>query len=533
MLKSDSMDVRTAIIKTASSAKQRVSGDQYPIDGKPPGEIIPPPAVQVPAVQVVPESSVASSSPAGINSTTPIAMDCKYDMAHLKQLQQTYELQNKIEYTKRYVRGSRQNIPRKSITKVEQKFMSNKVQVLDLNKQYHNDQCPELLEVPVPQSPFPSHANASDYIFGVSTTYKRFADPKTSSLNEWTYWLTDSRGNSNGGKLVLMLLDASDEELESAYDQLTAKGIDVDVYQSDPNLEMAVRYLTLVPTLYTHPERQNRKWLVVCDDDTFFPSFNSLHERFEQYDHTQPMYIGTFSEDVNNIQRHGSQAFGGGGVFLTQAMGKVVTDKYQSCRSEQKVKEADSGWGPQGDILLRKCIYENSETKLTLVNELWQLDLYGDPSGFYESGLKPLSLHHYRGGGWHLAFPWHYTKVSHVCGEDCMMQRFQFADDFILANGFSVAHYPKGINFDLNQVERTFTSAPDDYGWNLDFKFGPQRQSLLNTGRKISWDLKEATVNDDGSVTQIYIRKHDDNRWKTDGREMSGIDGVIELVWIP
>jgi hypothetical protein len=165
---------------------------------------------------------------------------------------------------------------------------------------------------------------------------------------------------------------------------------------------------------------------------------------------------------------------------------------------------------------------------------LWQLDLFGDPSGFYESGIAPLSLHHYRGGGWHIALPWQYTKIAHLCGEDCTLQRFKTKDNYVISNGFSVAYYPKGIDFNFNQLERTFHPAPEDKGWNLDYMFGPQRPSLHKTGRKMSWDGQEAVVNADGSVSQIYVRKGNDVRWTSpDGEPMNKIDGIIELVWIP
>ncbi|KAH8885327.1 glycosyltransferase family 31 protein [Thozetella sp. PMI_491] len=532
MLRSDDMDVRRAIITTAKNAKQSLTS-QRPLNE---------PELYTPVANVKPETNTTnttntSATALSPGTTEPIVshtMTCDYDMERLKTWQQKYELQPKFEYTKRYLQISRQDIQRKSVTKLSQKFLPGKAKVVNVGKTYKPETCPEPLNVPVTKSPYPSTANASDFIFGVSTTYKRFNNPATSSINEWTYWLTDSQGNSNGGKLILMLLDASDAELMDAYERLTKVGIDVDVYQSDPTMEMAVRYLTLVPTLYNHPDRKGRKWIVTCDDDTFFPSFHALTERLEQYDHESPLYIGTFSEDVNNIDRHGSQAFGGAGVFLSVPLAKMVKENYESCKAEDKIKEANSGWGPQGDILLRKCIYENSETRLSLINDLWQLDLWGDPSGFYESGIKPLSLHHYRGGGWHIALPWHYTKIAHICGEDCTLQRFRTADDFVISTGFSVAQYPKGINFDLNQFERTFTAAPEDKGWNLDFKLGPQRQSLRGTGRKLSWDLQESTVNQDGTVTQVYVRKSGDQRWKTDtGAPMSKMDGLIELVWMP
>ncbi|KAH6845717.1 glycosyltransferase family 31 protein [Chaetomium sp. MPI-CAGE-AT-0009] len=517
------MDVRGAILKTAASAREAMTM-QTPI-GRPES------AGWGPGGEVA-EQDAGEAQPTLSHSSH--VMTCGYDMERLKRWQELYGLEETFEYTKRYVQASRQDIPRKSVTRLDQDFLADAVKVVDVNRQYQAETCPEPLVAPVTMSPFPSTANASDFMFGVSTTYKRFLDLRTSPINEWTYWLTDGKGNSNGGKLVLLLLDASDEQLEDAYSKLSSVGIDVDVYRSDPSLIMAVRYLALAPKLYNHPDRVHKKWLVICDDDTFFPSFNALADRFAQYDHTRPMYIGTFSEDVNNIQRHGSQAFGGAGVFLSVPMAAIIAERFDTCSSENKIRQSDTGWGPQGDIMLRMCIYDNSEVRLTLLNDLWQLDLLGDPSGFYESGVKPLSLHHYRGGIWHIAHPWHYTKVAHACGEDCTLQRFQTADDFIIANGYSIAYYPRGIDFDLDQFEATFRPAPDDKGWNLDFMMGPQRPPLRKTGRKIAWDLLEANVNEDGSVSQVYVCKRNDGRWTNgDGSPMNNRDGIIELVWLP
>lgn len=530
LFRSEAADVRTALLKTATSAKEAVTS-QRPLNSyynEGPGDD---------EDTTVEKWESADPEPAKTNiknsSRTP-NMECGYDMDRLRDWQKKYQLQPKFEYVKRYVQASRQNIARKSMTKLQQQFLPDFMKVVDTKKTYHADECPEPLTVPVTMSPFPKTANASDFMFGVSTTYQRFTDPRTSPVKEWTYWLTDGKGTSNGGKLILMLINASDDELEQASTQLRAAGIDADIFRSNPSMPMAVRYLTLVPTMYYHPATSTKRWLVTADDDTFFPSMHALTEQFEHYDHTQPMYIGTLSEDTQQTARHGPSAFGGAGVFLSVPMAQLVASNYDTCRSDAAVRAADSGWGPQGDILLRRCIYDHSDVRLTLLNSLWQLDLYGDPSGFYESGIKPLSLHHYRGGGWHVAHPWHYTKVASVCGEDCTLQRFQTADNFVIANGFSVAYYPRGIDFDVEQFERTFAPAPEDKGWNLDYTMGPQRPALQGTGRKISWDLQEATVQGDGSVSQVYVRKHDDWRWKNAGGSwMSDVDGVMELVWLP
>ncbi|KAJ6785172.1 hypothetical protein PWT90_01583 [Aphanocladium album] len=471
------------------------------------------------------------------NDTLHFNMNCGASIDHLFELKYRYSLDDRFQYMKRYVRFTRtEGLERKSMTKLGQNLLPYEFQFKAVDVRQNKaieDECMAPLEVAVPKSGLPRTVNASDFIFGVSTTYNRFIAAETSPINEWTFWLTNGNGRSNGGKLVLMLLDATDEQLQEVANTLGDVNIDADVYHSDSRLEMAVRYLTLVPTLYTHPDARHKKWLVTCDDDTFFPSMHGLIAKMNSMDYTREMYVGTLSEDVGAIERHGSQAFGGGGVFLSLPLARRITELYGSCTTSQKIQEADSGWGAQGDIILRKCIYEHTETRLTTVWDLWQLDILGHPSGFYESGVKPLSLHHYRGGGWHRADPAQMARVAHTCGEDCTMLRFQTPDDFILS-GYSIAHYPHGVTFDVHQVEATLHAAQDNKGWNFDYKLGAQRPSLLGTGRKIAWDLQEAHVDPDGSIRQTYTRKHNDERWtESDGRPMSNIDGVIELVWIP
>jgi hypothetical protein len=464
----------------------------------------------------------------------PVVLDCAINSKRLQSLRKSYNLTDKIEYGQRYIKTYQDNVERKSLTKINHDLFPEDFEVIELKDPALTSKCYEPLEITVPKSPFPKTADASELLFGISTTYKRLTDEKTSPLDEWAHWLTDGQGKSNGAGLILRLVDATDAQLYDTQRVLRSMGIDVKVSHSNSAIEMAQRYLSLLPALYGDSSRKSRKWLVMCDDDTFFPSMNSLLSRLEGFNQYEDMYIGTFSEDVLNIQRHGSQAFGGAGVFFSIHMAETVSKLYDQCSTPEKVKESNTGWGPQGDILLRKCIYENTEVRLTMMPELHQLDIQGDPSGFYESGLAPLSLHHFKGGIWHKAKPYEGAKVVHACGEKCFLQRFWTADDFVISNGYSVAHYPKGLQFDINQIERTFHPAPNDYGWNLDFMLGgPGRRSLVGTGRKVAWELKESVRQDDGSVRQSYIRKAKDRRWTENNEPMFELDGLMELIWIP
>ncbi|RCI12722.1 hypothetical protein L249_0503 [Ophiocordyceps polyrhachis-furcata BCC 54312] len=455
--------------------------------------------------------------------------DCSVDVQRLAEIKKRYGLGETVQYLRRSVRFNRlPGLKRKRMTMIPHKLVPDAFHIVDFSRpQEVYNRCQGPISVDVPVSGFPSTVDASDFIFGVSTTYARFLDPGSSQVEDWTAWLTDGNGHSNGAKLVLTLIEAKPNELAEAADRLRKLGIKATVLASDPTANMAIRYVQLVPTINKMLDAsQSYKWVVLCDDDTFFPSMHALVKRFRSLDSSRKMYVGTLSEDIGAVHRHGSQAFGGAGVFLSVPLvRKISKDCAQGISDLKKSRDL------QGDMVLRECIYEKTDTRLTTIPSLWQLDLMGDPSGFYESGVKPLSLHHYR--SWHEAKPGQMIKIARTCGEDCFMQRFQTADDFVLS-GYSVAYYPGGVDFDANQMEKTSRPSQDDLGWNFDYKFGPQRPALERTGKKIAWELQESTVETDGSVSQVYIRRQDDSRWvDQQGGAMSDLDGIIELVWAP
>lgn len=460
-----------------------------------------------------------------------VRRNCAFDASHFSEIKKRYNIDDQFDYFSRTVSFRRTDkVLRKSITTVSQALVDSKTVTVDTSRLDNSDltrkDCSKPIEVDVSKSGFPSTADASGLIFGVSTTFERLSKSRSEIIGDWQYWLTNGNGASNGGKLYLVLFEASDSELQEARQFLHDAGIDGHVDRSTDR-DMPVRYIKLVLHLYQQRNPQKTKWLVLCDDDTFFPSMHGLIQNLGTFDPSKQLYIGALSEDVGAVERHGSQAFGGAGVFLSMPMAKIIADSMGSCASREKVEAA--GW--QGDKLLRNCIYENSDARLVTLPGLWQLDFRGDPAGFYEWGQKPLSLHHYRGGGWHEARPGQFSKIAHACGEDCILQRFQTADNFIIS-GHSVAFYPEGVTFETSQVERTF-EALWETGWNFDFVFGPQRPSLQNTAKKISWELQGSEVLSDGAILQTYLRRRNDVRWKgSGGQQLGNRDSVLELIWV-
>lgn len=157
------------------------------------------------------------------------------------------------------------------------------------------------LEVHVMKTPRPDEIDASELLFGVSTTYKRFRDAAQGPVKEWVRWLTDGNGTSNGAGLVLQLHDTTEEQLIAAQKWLTGVGIAATVIHSDPSLDMPGRYIDLIPNLYSHPTRPSRNYLALIDDDTFFPSLGALIKELHTYDPAEENYIGTLTERLDFI----------------------------------------------------------------------------------------------------------------------------------------------------------------------------------------------------------------------------------------
>ncbi|KAH8651891.1 hypothetical protein BGZ60DRAFT_420459 [Tricladium varicosporioides] len=452
--------------------------------------------------------------------------------AWVKQVLRNHTIGPEITYAVRTIQYIPDAKERLSITEVDHALFPDKFQDITVNSGVSLP-VGKTLHVHVKQLSRPDDVDASSLIFGVSTTFDRFSSEKTTPIKEWTRWLTDGKGRSNGAGLILALYNATDFEVEHACACLTQAGINATVVASNSQLDMPGRYVDLVQMLYNHPTRKERKYFALIDDDTFFPYMSELLQTLFKYDYKKPYYIGTFTERVDWIlSNHAPMAYGGGGIFLTAPVTrKIVT---LPCLEKNEEGKYILG-GDQGDRLLYNCLHQHTDITLTYLALLHQLDQFGDPSGFYESGRQPLSLHHYK--SWHNVFPAKIHTVADACGEDCVLQRFKFSDNFIISNGYSVAEYPHGITFDPLQMENTFDipTENDFHDVLLAYSFGEMRKGLSDTGRKRSWHLLESRRERDGRVMQIYLKRRGDGRWvnEKDGEAHPSRDSVVVLTWAP
>ncbi|KAA8566883.1 hypothetical protein MFRU_007g00440 [Monilinia fructicola] len=419
---------------------------------------------------------------------------------------------------------------RPSITTIDEPlFDSQKVfQRGELSIDSSVDHCsPLTLEVPYPPV---TEVDASNMIFGLQTTMKRLRETK----QHLARWLP------NTGARLFAIVKESEEELASKSDifrlqkEYRKAGMQITIIPPVKKEDFFnQRYFSLINVMYAARNKKTQ-WTVIMDDDTFFPSFRALLDELALHDHTKPQYIGGLSEDWGAVKTYGLMAFGGAGVFLSTPLAKIVHDNNEECKNNMRFTS--------GDTLVMDCIYLHSDAKLKPIAGLSQIDLTGDHSGFYENGRRILSLHHWKAGS-ATKYPYEMDKmhlVSNVCDE-CFLQRWQFENDVVLTNGFSIAKYPEGSlqrgamsqlnnstfvddgGIDLRRTEVTWDNKNVDVSHSL----APTRPGL-NEEQKTSWIFLDSFLIENGNaVRQVYLRR----RTEGEGEARKGSDEVLVLNW--
>ena len=359
-------------------------------------------------------------------------------------------------------------------------------------------------------------------LFGVATSYERMKD----SLPVFAHWLAGT-----GAQLVAVISDAATHsstfdlaELENEYRNsgilatLVVPTLKTGIPRksesrtgSPPPVEQL--HFLLIRTLLSHATPKTH-WLSIIDDDTFFPALHPLHLALQAHDHTLPRWLGALSDNLDAIQTWGIMAFGGAGIFLSIPLARQLEPHLEDCIRD---RELDSG-----DGMLRDCMYTHTTTKLTVVDGLYQHDMFGDIAGFYEAGRKVLSVHHWK--SWYKAPVVKMAAVAAVCG-DCILQRWRLGGDTLLANGYSVSVYRDGLDgVDLGLVEGTF-EFENAVNKKFAFTYGPFRKRLGEREKK-SYRLVGVSGGGRGAgeFRQVYVHRA--------VREGKGeMDEVVELIW--
>lgn len=451
----------------------------------------------------------------------------------------TYKLTPTFDYTSRDINTIQNTTSgRPLVTQINEPLFKDFSTIkLEESHTLNKTECLPPLILEVAQGP-PPEEDASHIIFGMQTTMPRL----TETVKHVARWLPGT-----GSQLHSIVVEKEGVPADTAEMRLlqqTFHNQDMNVTIIPPlekDHSFPQRYFSIVEMLY-NARTPKTKWLAIMDDDTFFPSMPALTKMLATHDHTIPQYIGSVSEDWGAIKMYGFMGFGGAGIFLSLPTAENLVAHKKDCNVNPRTTA--------GDITILDCIYRFSDTKLTRVNALHQMDLYDDQSGFYESGREILSTHHWKGNPNLPMDKMH--LVNDICGQ-CFLQRWQFPGDWLLANGYSVTNYPfghlsgdikgKGLLDDLipeglkkekdekkERIRKAETSKIDllavEETWhdggeiNVDHSLGPVRPKLKEE-LKVSFRLVDSVLLDGGYVRQVYIKKGGEGK----------NDSVVVLNW--
>ncbi|KAK8010406.1 hypothetical protein PG990_009371 [Apiospora arundinis] len=333
---------------------------------------------------------------------------------------------------------------------------------------------PTVLKLPLLGPPkLPDQVDASALLFGISTTYSRLVASNASLLHDWARWLTDGHGRSNGAELLLVLHRASASEVGHVKSKLRAMGIDAVVRSSGEGeavggnahdadntwsyLELAGQLARRALEITSKNEeagkngrKKEKKYLGLVDDDVFFPSMHRLLTQLGEFDPSQNAYVGLPSERVDWTTTEGGNVtltYGGGAVFLTRPM--AITVSKMPCARQPQPEEAAAATMGQWDERLYQCVTAHHNIRFHIIPSLYTPEddnASANEAGGYESGLQPLTLHHYRQRHQQFA-PSRAHMITSLAGESSFLQRFWFrGDGWILVNGHSIVEYPDGVD---------------------------------------------------------------------------------------
>jgi hypothetical protein len=133
--------------------------------------------------------------------------------------------------------------------------------------------------------------------------------------------------------------------------------------------------------------------------------------------------------NIGQIHAFGLLPFGGGGISVSVPLAKRLTEEEVWERYMASTKN-------QGDQIVNDCLNDFSTLRPTFDMELHQMDINGDPPGYFESGRRLLTIHHWK--SWFSVNVPMVANVRKACGGECVLQRWQFDGDTVLSNGYSI-----------------------------------------------------------------------------------------------
>ncbi|TDZ22823.1 hypothetical protein Cob_v004168 [Colletotrichum orbiculare MAFF 240422] len=466
----------------------------------------------------------------------------KTNDCYLRVLAERHGLTRNISLFSQPIRAVAQASKRNSMTNIQQVFADGDF----VNVGWDGDGLPlnqaGARSLPVVESPKPGDIQASDLLFGVATTFNRLTYANNSLVRDWQRWLTDGHGSSNGATIVISLYNTTIREAWDLHDKFGDAGVDATVLLLDEGFDPISRYFEVMDILLElnkalAEDGQSKKYFGIIDDDTFFPTPGQLLARLSDFDSSSPYYIGLPSERADwTVEDDAAITHGGGAIFLTAPAAARISGLPCISPGNRPLTNT-THW----DSVLHECVTNHTDMPLHVLSSFYSPRdaLYNQQAPVYDLGISPLTMRHYESR--HHFNPSRAHLVTSVCGEACFLQRFRFADDWVLVNGYSLTHYCTGFEV-VPMASNAALQGSMQYG--LEAELPVRKDIVLQDADEVKevvtwrgvrkvWKFLDAVVGEDGEVWQVYVNKGGGKEVDDEERESDMVDSVIVLVWGP
>ncbi|GKT45669.1 uncharacterized protein ColSpa_05850 [Colletotrichum spaethianum] len=471
----------------------------------------------------------------------------QHDTNYLRILAERNNITDRISWFSQRIKVVPEAPRRFPMTNIKQGFAENGFQNIRWDDDDSSRETGGAVKVlPVTKSPKPATVDASNLLFGVSTSYNRLTYDNDSLIGDWKRWLTNGRGSSNGATVVVTLHQTTSEEAWEIYEKLHEVGIDATVVPLGKSVEKTSRYLDMIAILLDTSEAlaeqgRPKQYLGLIDDDIFFPTPGQLISRLSKFDTSSPYYIGLPSERPDwSVENDTAVTHGGSAIFLTPPAALIIS--HLPCRPTMGFTGNHTRW----DNVLHDCVRDHTDIPFHILPSFYSPTdaLYNMQAATYDLGVSPLTLRHYRSR--HGFSPSLAHLVTSICGEACFLQRFHFGGNWVLANGNSITHYCGGFNVVPMESDAKLLGSMQ-YGQEAEMPLGEgivlsevreTKEVVTWSGTRNVWNFLDAVVGERGEVWQAYVKRRGRSGFmngEVEDEDGDGdhLDSVIVLVWEP
>jgi hypothetical protein len=320
------------------------------------------------------------------------------------------------------------------------------------------------LDIPLNSALKPSYLySVDDIAFGITTSVDRLFE----SIRNFHFWI-----HYPGVRCLVLFYRSAIHSYRGISELFASQSIPCEIHFTNTSryeerfLDLVTKTWNLFGEARAGEYKKPIKWLAISDDDTLWFIPNLLRV-LNEYDSSHFIYLGDHSDNPVKTSIFGTYyAYGGGGFLVSRPIAQNLTKNISHCDAYR------NSYG--GDIILGKCITQRLKVNLSRSDKFHQMDIHGDATGIFESGIQGLVSVHHMFSWWMPVPDWVATdrfeivnrfRKAYQSTSFSYLKRYIWIDwavnqTLVLTLGYSITIYNKSLSEDeINAVENTFCCA--------------------------------------------------------------------------